>query len=709
MRATFCPANDTASKQDIPLPHVSIPLDGSSLALRFTSVDEDPVRWPPISFRGSRAAPTEARPSLINSRTIDGRVITLVTQRITGMPTEEDLKKGFTIGEWTVLPARGELCKGDRVVVPEPMVMKVLLSLAMRNGDVVTKEELIDEVWNGRVTSDDTIVQKASQLRGYLDDKQKPYRYVETLTKVGYRLKQEVHLLEVPGEESEPAPRKRRNGSRSLLLGAAAVVAAIVVYIIWPARFGSIGVLPFENQTGSAANQYLVSGFKETLIQTLHEIPDFSPIPGRDTYDGIEVPAIAAILDVESVLFGVVQLNGNTLKINYHVARGSDGVSVSSGSITGPRDESFRLQAELAVILRNDLVGKSSRQLEFSNQPASSAAFDTYMRGLHAFERRGPPGKIEEAIDLFKKTIDLDPQFGPAYLSLAMLYVLLPDQRDQRVWQLEETHALAISIVEQGIAVDESIRDAANAIFGFVYQKQRKWGLAEQAYIRASSAQAIESTAFHWHSLMLANVGRLDDALQKALAAQRIDPSNAVVNSRVAEAYAWLNDVENAAEFFERTGQLGGGDTSYLLTHALWLQRQGRVDEAQKVLGDAVSIMGDGSKWFELVFAALADTTQRESGLAAIDRAAADAAINLRVEVYLRTQLGDIDGAIRVASGLTRQGETLGTDFLFLPELLPVRQHADFLALMEDLDIAAYWEEAGCVFQDAAVHCPEPR
>ena len=266
--------------------------------------------------------------------------------------------------------------------------------------------------------------------------------------------------------------------------------------------------------------------------------------------------------------------------------------------------------------------------------------------------------------------------------------------------------SLAVSTVERGIAVDESIRDAANAIFGFVYQKQRNWSLAEQAYMRATSAQAVESTAFHWHSLMLANVGRLDDALQKALAALRIDPSNAVVNSRVAEAYTWLNDVENAEECYKRTDELGGGDTSYLLTHALWLQRQGRVEEARQVLADAVSIMGDGSSWFEPVFAALAEPAQHDAGLAAVDQASAEHAINLRVEVYLRVQLGDTDGAIRVANGLTREGETLGTDFLFLPELLPVRQHAGFLALMDQVGIAEYWEEVGCVWRDAAVHCP---
>ncbi len=282
---------------------------------------------------------------------------------------------------------------------------------------------------------------------------------------------------------------------------------------------------------------------------------------------------------------------------------------------------------------------------------------------------------------------------------------VLPDARNA---PLEKTHDLAVTVVEQGIAVDETIRDAASAIFGYVYQKQRNWALAEQAYMRASGAEASESTAFHWHSLMLANVGRLDDALQKALAAQRIDPSSAVINSRVAMAYAWLDDIGNATEFFEQSEQLGGNGASHLLSLGLLLRRQGLMDEAQKVTVDAVAMMGDATDWIEPVFAALRDPAQLESGLAAINRAAADQAINLRVEVTSRTLLGDIDEAMRVAGGLARPGQTLDTDFLFLPELLPLRQHAGFLEIMDDLGIVEYWDQAGCVWQDWAVRCAEP-
>ena len=112
------------------------------------------------------------------------------------MPIEEELQQGFTIGEWEVLPARGEIRRGDEVVRPEPKPFQVLLSLARRGGDVVTKDELVDEVWDGRPTADDPILRCISVLRDNLGDKARPYRYVETLTRRGYRLVPPVELHE---------------------------------------------------------------------------------------------------------------------------------------------------------------------------------------------------------------------------------------------------------------------------------------------------------------------------------------------------------------------------------------------------------------------------------------------------------------------------------------------------------------------------------
>ena len=324
----------------------------------------------------------------------------------------------------------------------------------------------------------------------------------------------------------------------------------------------SIAVLPFDNLSGDADDQYIVSGFKEELVQTLHSIPGFAVKPGRVSYPDMEVAEIAQTLGVDAVLFGAVQRDSDMLKISYNIASGTDGINLSSGSLTGPLKGIFGLQERLALMVRNDVLGESPQQLISRSRPASYEAYDRYLRGTYALERRFTGHNLEVCIDLFEETIRLDPQFGPAYLSLATAYAVLPDYRDK---PHEPTYKLAIETVDRGIAVDDSIRDAASAVFGFVYQKQRKWAKAEAAYLRATSAQVVDSNAFNWYSRLLASVGRREDALEQILLAQKMDPSSAVINSRVAVVYTWLGEAERAAEFYERSNRLGGVGENYLL------------------------------------------------------------------------------------------------------------------------------------------------
>jgi tetratricopeptide (TPR) repeat protein len=419
----------------------------------------------------------------------------------------------------------------------------------------------------------------------------------------------------------------------------------------------------------------------------------------------MEVDEIAQILAVDAVLFGELQRVEDTLKITYRVARGYDGKVVSSGDIAGRVGDEFALQGELAVMVRNDLVGESPQQLISASRTPNSEAFDRYMRGLYVFERRGRgrPENLDIAIELFEQSTEIDPGFGPAYLSLATAYALLPDYRNA---PLEATHQLAIATVEQGVEADESIRDAASALFGFVFHKRREWTSAETAYVRATSARVVDSNAFNWYSLMLAGVGRLDDALEQVLEAQKIDPSSAVINSRVAILYTWLGESDMAAEFYERSNQLGASGEIHLLGNALLLIRQGRVTEASELTSEAVSMTGGGTDWIGPVFAGVRDPAMRGEALAALDVASKQEQLAPRLEITARAVLGDVDGAMRVANLLVQAGEIFEMDILFIPELRELRRHGGFPDLMQNLGVKAYWDENGCVWLDDRVHCP---
>ena len=339
-----------------------------------------------------------------------------------------------------------------------------------------------------------------------------------------------------------------------------------------------------------------------------------------------------------------------------------------------------------------------------SSKPENFNAYDSYLRGLYVFEYRGEEGNLEKAIELFSETIELDPEFGPAYLMLAKAYVLMPDFRDA---PLDEWHGRAIDAVERGIAVDSSIRDAAGAIFGLVFHKQKRWAESEQAYIRATQAAIVDPDAFNWYSRMLASVGRLDDALVQALAGMEVDPSGAISNSRVAIAYTWLDEPEKAAEYYERSNLLGANTSQHVLGYAWSLLREGRFDEASELAKLGVATAGKGTGWIKPFFGSFSDPSLREEALAALGASAEAGMLDPIVEVPARVALGDIDGAMARARVLEEPGEAFEMDILFIREMLPLRQHPDFLDLMANLGVQAYWDESGCLWQSAAVHCPK--
>jgi tetratricopeptide (TPR) repeat protein len=355
-------------------------------------------------------------------------------------------------------------------------------------------------------------------------------------------------------------------------------------------------------------------------------------------------------------------------------------------------------------MVRDDLLGESPQQLVSKSRPASYEAYDRYLRGTYALDHRFTQYNLEACIELFEETIRMDPQFGPAYLLLATGYAVLPDYRDE---PRHESYRLAIETVERGVAIDDSIRDAASAVFGYVYQKQRRWADAEGAYLRAISAQVVDSNAFNWYSRMLASVGRREDALRQILLAQKMDPSSAIINSRVAIMYTWLGDAEKAAEYFERSTQLGGGGEYQLFASALLMLREGRLEEAREMSRAATLANGESSEWVGPVFAAMRDPSKREAALAAIESVTSAKQLDPRIDVVLRTMFGDVDGAMRIANLLAQPDATFELDVLFLPELLPLRQHRDFLRLMQKLGIQSYWQDNGCVWLDDSVSCPD--
>jgi TolB-like protein len=547
-----------------------------------------------------------------------------------------------------------------------------------------------------------------SQLRKHLDDRDRPHKIIETLQRRGYRLKQPVELhqtLELPKDsetysETGPSPRAWR-----LVAGLFAVgFLAIAAYTWMPASppDNSIVVMPFENLCGNESDEYLVLALQEELVQMLQGLDHYTVKSGRIRIDE-ESDHIAKRHAVENVLFGSLQCSGDSLRVNYRIY--GDAQEKLADNIVGSRKDLFALQESFALMVREDLVGKST-QILIKRRPSDSDAYDSYRRGIYALEHRGNPGNLKIAIELFKNAIDLDEKYGPPYLTLATAYTLMPYYESE---PLAKMHVLALETIEAGIAADPTLADAASFIWGYQYHMEKRWEEAEAAYLRAINADVVDSNAFNWYSRMLASVGRLDESLTQALAGVAIDPESALLNSRVAMAYAWVMKNEKALEYYKRSEELDWDGSTHFLSHAFILLRMNEIEKAESLALEATELLDTSTSWVVPVFSAFKNPADRSTvgaALEAINKAAAEQQVEPKVELIVKSWLGDIEGAMQVAQKLEAPGEAFEMDLLFIPELKAVREHPEFIPLMTRLGITRYWESAGCIFTTEKVACP---
>lgn len=622
------------------------------------------------------------------------------------MASYTDLRKGFELGDWQVLPDLGVIRQGETEAHLEPMVMDVLVLLASAQGDVVTTDQIVDTVWSGRPTSPETIVQKIKVLRDRLGDDPKHPKYIQTRHKIGYRVVCPVALPEDVGPE---APRAFFPAYLWPVVGGALAIAVIAVVVLSLSSreipdlqsVNSVAVCPFENMS-SKADQYFVDGFREQLVTTLYRVPKLRVIKASCVADKTPADEI-----VDSMVTGsVIQASGR-VRISAHLLT-SNGVTLWSESIDGAAEEVeevFGLHERVANRVRDAILGESDIQVTASSRPASFKAYDLYLLGASAFSKRSEP-ELNRAVQLFSDAIELDPNFGPAYLGLANSYVLLADYPSTDV---QEMYAKAIETADRGAELDREIRESVGTVYGFVDTKNFKWAEAATAFNTAISSTTVYPTSHHWYSRFLANVGLLDESLEHAKIARDLDTASPILNARLGVAYHWLNDSENADKYYSIAADRQVGSWIHNLSYTLFLIREQRIDEARQKAKEALVSYGQSSEWVDPVFDGFTnpgDATVLEATIESIVAAAASGELPANIELALWALLGQGDRAMAVAwSFLKGSREYLEVEIFYLDEFRVLREHEEFPDLLDALGLTDYWDSIGCHWDGQRVAC----
>jgi len=414
----------------------------------------------------------------------------------------------FRFGIHTFDPERLELCSNNQQVSVQPQVFSLLVFLIRNRDRVVTKDEIIDKVWDGRIVSDATLNNRINAARSALGDDGKKQSIIRTFPRRGFRF-----IAEVAEDEAFQVSTRHSARDEIPLSGSA----------IRP----TIAVLPFNNLSGDPEQNYFSDGITEEFITALSHIRQFFVIARNSTYsykdNSPDVRQVAKDLGVRYILEGSVQKSGDRIRISVQLINGETGIHIWAERYDRMFADIFEIQDEITTTV----VGAILPELSYAEQQRSRHkssdnldAWDLYQRGIwHCWRDRRE--NVANAKQYFLRAIEHDTEFCLAYAFLA--YVIWRSV----VFRFTPTDALeeALGAAEKALTIDNSNAYAHWAL-GVVQLQLREHELALELFEQAIELNPSFAHAHQWLGWTLVYDKRPQEGIQIELEAQRLSPND---------------------------------------------------------------------------------------------------------------------------------------------------------------------------------------
>ena len=620
-----------------------------------------------------------------------------------------DLKLGFSLGDWEVQPLLGQIIGSSGAVHVEPKIMDVLVALASRPGEVIERDDLMNEVWGGRAQSDEPLNRCIASLRRILNDSRAAPEYVETIPKRGYRLVAPVkaHAMSGRSQPSHPIAEfwRRRLFRREAVY---AVVAVLIVglgvwFVLRPpdnsATPVTLAVLPFANLSDDS-DEPISDGLSVEIMTRLARVEGLIVVARTSSFSFKEsnddAKTIARKLQVSHLLDGSVRKDGDRLKITAELID-SEGLRLWSDNYTGVLSDVFSLQDTIA----NDIVSqvRPSLQVMDTKSPIETEpptdnldAYELVLRGGFQLQRRNESA-LTHSISLFENAIELDENYGDAYVGLATAYALLPSYA---LVAQDASFDLAMATIEKGANKDPSVDTKAAGIMSFMlFFGEWRWIESEIGFRKALAYSPDDAELLQWYSQFLGGVGRTEESLYHATRAKELDRLSPVINHRLAIAYMWMNQNELAREQYELASELGMAPASIPEAYLILLLRLGEYDEVRLLMTGLEKMLGHSTDWIEPVLQAIQDPETRPAAVEAVIRAERENDISKQYLYGVWVYLNETDRALDIAHELIQDRPSFNTEIMFAEETSALRQNPRFGDLIREIGLHRYWENFG--------------
>jgi DNA-binding winged helix-turn-helix (wHTH) protein/TolB-like protein/tetratricopeptide (TPR) repeat protein len=480
-------------------------------------------------------------------------------------------KERFRVGDWLVEPSLNQISRDGVVQKIEPRKMELLRVLALKPGELVTTEELLDSVWRGSVVTQSSVYQSVAQLRRLLGDVSDQPAYIETISRKGYRLIAPVVAVSAPASSPASAPA---TGARLtwLRLVAAAVVVALgaAIWFLpdgWSSRWFSestepvaIAVVPFVDKSASQADQLFVDGFSEAVLDSLSRVPRLRVAARNSSFSArtgdVNVGDLGRMLSVTHVLQGSVRRSDSAISVSAWLTEAASGRRVWSETFDRRTPQSSGLQTQIARQVASTLhvLPEAQSARLFPESGVNVDAYDLYLLGNANMVAR-TPDRIARARDYFRTAVDLDPKFAAAYVGLARSHI---NSYYYATLPLSDAAARAQPLLDRALTLDPLLPEA-HATQGLLRIELLELAQAEVDLRRAISLNPNYADAWLYLGMAAASDGRPLDSLEHYRNAARLDPLNFILFVRMGLEAGSAGKFDESDQYYRRAMDLAPG------------------------------------------------------------------------------------------------------------------------------------------------------
>jgi TolB-like protein/DNA-binding winged helix-turn-helix (wHTH) protein/tetratricopeptide (TPR) repeat protein len=481
-------------------------------------------------------------------------------------------------------PHSGELRKQGIKVRLQGQPVEVLSMLLAHPGELVTREEIQGKLWPADtfVDFDRSLNAAVKRLRAALGDSAETPRFIETLSRRGYRFIAPVDpgraaSLETPvaiAQQQSPQPRPLLWFG---LLAVALVAGIAALYLGFAHRrttaydiskpIHSLLLLPLKNLSGDPDEEYFADGLSDALNAGLAGVRALRVISQTSSllYKGTDKPLsqIARELKVDGIVEGSVLRSGNRVRINVQLMQPAIEKRIWGQTYERNVRDVLTLQSEVTRAIVDEIrvkltPGEQARLAKaHAIDPESHLA---YAKGRFHWNKRTEEG-LRQAIECFGQAIDKDPGYALAYVGLADSWV-------PRAWYSylppKEAFPRAKEAVTKALQLDPDLGEAHTTLAFINLYYDWDWAAADREFQRAIELNPNYANAHHWYAEYLSLVSRHEAAIREAERARELDPISSIINTWVGSRYFFAQRYDVAVQQYRNVLEL---DPNFVPAH----------------------------------------------------------------------------------------------------------------------------------------------